>query len=51
MPLQQRAMPFFFVGTGIKFDIAALTNDVTTMAMVPIFLILFFVVRTPRTPL
>ncbi len=38
-------LPFFFVGTGIKFDIAALTKDVTTMAMVPIFLILFFVVR------
>jgi Kef-type K+ transport system membrane component KefB len=38
-------LPFFFVGTGIKFDIAALTKDVTTMALVPIFLVLFLVVR------
>ena len=38
-------MPFFFVGTGIKFDIAALTRDLTTMALVPTFLALFLVVR------
>ena len=38
-------LPFFFVGTGIRFDVAALTKDVTTMALVPIFLSLFLVVR------
>jgi Kef-type K+ transport system membrane component KefB len=37
--------PFFFVGTGIKFDIAALGRDVTTMLLVPAFLVLFLVVR------
>ncbi len=38
-------LPFFFVGTGVKFDITALTQDVTTIALVPIFLVLFLVVR------
>lgn len=38
-------LPFFFVGTGVKFDIAALTQDITTTALVPIFLMLFLVVR------
>jgi Kef-type K+ transport system membrane component KefB len=37
--------PFFFVGTGIKFDIAALGQDLTTMLLVPAFLVLFLVVR------
>jgi Kef-type K+ transport system membrane component KefB len=37
--------PFFFVGTGIKFDIAALGRDLTTMLLVPAFLVLFVVVR------
>jgi Kef-type K+ transport system membrane component KefB len=37
--------PFFFVGTGIKFDIVALTRDLTTMLLVPAFLVLFLVVR------
>jgi Kef-type K+ transport system membrane component KefB len=38
-------LPFFFVGTGVKFDIAALTQDATTVALVPIFLLLFLAVR------
>ena len=37
--------PFFFVGTGIKFDIAALGRDLTTMLLVPAFLVLFMVIR------
>jgi Kef-type K+ transport system membrane component KefB len=37
--------PFFFVGTGIKFDIQALGQDLTTALMVPAFLILFLVIR------
>jgi Kef-type K+ transport system membrane component KefB len=37
--------PFFFVGTGIKFDITALGRDLTTMLLVPAFTILFLVIR------
>ena len=37
--------PFFFVGTGIKFDLPALTRDLTTMILVPTFLLLFLLVR------
>ena len=37
--------PFFFVGTGIKFDLPALTRDLTTMIPVPTFLVLFLLVR------
>jgi Kef-type K+ transport system membrane component KefB len=37
--------PFFFVGTGIKFDIAALGQDLTTMLLVPAFALLFVFVR------
>ncbi len=37
--------PFFFVGTGIKFDIAALGKDATTMLLVPGFALLFLLVR------
>jgi len=37
--------PFFFVGTGIKFDIAALGRDLTTMLLVPAFVVLFLLVR------
>jgi Kef-type K+ transport system membrane component KefB len=37
--------PFFFVGTGVKFDLPALTQSITTMALVPTFLLLFLVVR------
>ncbi len=37
--------PFFFVGTGIKFDLPALFRDVTTMILVPTFLVVFLLVR------
>lgn len=37
--------PFFFVGTGVKFNIAALGTDLTTMVLVPAFVVLFLVVR------
>lgn len=37
--------PFFFVGTGVKFDVAALTRDLTTMLLVPTFVALLLVVR------
>ena len=37
--------PFFFVGTGIHFDLGALTRDVATMVLVPAFLVPFLVVR------
>ena len=37
--------PFFFVGTGIKFDVPALTRELTTMLLVPTSLLLFLVVR------
>jgi Kef-type K+ transport system membrane component KefB len=37
--------PFFFVGTGVKFDLAALGRDWTTLLMVPAFILLFLLVR------
>jgi Kef-type K+ transport system membrane component KefB len=37
--------PFFFVGTGVKFDITALGQNPTTMLMVPAFVMLFLVIR------
>ncbi len=37
--------PFFFVGTGVKFDITALDKDLTTMLLVPAFAVLFLVIR------
>ena len=37
--------PFFFVGTGVKFDITALGRDLTTMLLVPAFAVLFLLVR------
>ncbi len=37
--------PFFFVGTGIKFNVAALGQDLTTMLLVPTFTVLFLIVR------
>ena len=37
--------PFFFVGTGINFNVAALARDLTTMLLVPAFLLLFLVIR------
>ncbi len=37
--------PFYFVGTGIKFDVSALTRDLTTILLLPAFLALFLLVR------
>lgn len=37
--------PFFFVGTGIRFDLPALTRDLETMLLIPTFLLLLLVVR------
>lgn len=37
--------PFFFVGTGIAFDVGALTRDATTMLLLPAFFGLFLIVR------
>jgi Kef-type K+ transport system membrane component KefB len=37
--------PFFFVGTGIKFNVVALGQDVTTALLVPVFAALFLIVR------
>jgi Kef-type K+ transport system membrane component KefB len=37
--------PFFFVGTGIAFDLAALGRDLKTMLLVPAFLTLFVLAR------
>ena len=37
--------PFFFVGTGIAFDLAALGRDLKTLLLVPAFLALFVLAR------
>ena len=37
--------PFFFVGTGVAFDAAALGRDMQTMLLVPVFLVLFLLAR------
>jgi Kef-type K+ transport system membrane component KefB len=37
--------PFFFVGAGIQFDLGALEHNLPTMLLVPIFAVLFLVVR------
>lgn len=38
-------VPIFFVVSGMKFDLDALTSDPTTLLRVPLFLALFLVVR------
>ena len=37
--------PFFYVGTGMQFDLSALTRDLTTMLLVPALLVLLLLVR------
>ncbi len=37
--------PFFFVGTGVKFDVTALGKDLTTVLLVPTFVILLLAIR------
>jgi Kef-type K+ transport system membrane component KefB len=38
-------IPVFFIVTGMRFDLAGLLDDTSTMLRVPIFLVLFLVVR------
>jgi Kef-type K+ transport system membrane component KefB len=38
-------VPFFFVGTGLKFDLRAITQDATTALLVPAFALLLLAVR------
>ncbi|MBI1879266.1 MAG: cation:proton antiporter [Chloroflexi bacterium] len=38
-------IPFFFVTSGLRFNLAALFADVSTLALVPVFLIALLVVR------
>jgi Kef-type K+ transport system membrane component KefB len=38
-------IPFFFVTSGIKFDLSALTNDPIRLLELPLFLALFLIVR------
>lgn len=38
-------IPFFFVTTGVKFEISALFDDPQRFAMIPMFLLLFLIVR------
>lgn len=37
--------PFFFVGTGVAFDVAGLLRSSTTMLLLAVFFVLFLVVR------
>jgi Kef-type K+ transport system membrane component KefB len=37
--------PFFYVGTGLAFDVQALVRDATTTLLIPTFLLLFLLVR------
>jgi|SRR5262245_1956161 len=37
--------PFFYVGTGIAFDVGALGRDLETVLLLPTFLLLFLLVR------
>jgi Kef-type K+ transport system membrane component KefB len=38
-------IPIFFVASGVRFDLAALTADASTIAMMPLFLVALLVVR------
>ncbi|MET0782883.1 MAG: cation:proton antiporter, partial [Leifsonia flava] len=38
-------VPVFFIDTGLSFDLAALLGDTRNLLLVPIFLLLFLVVR------
>jgi Kef-type K+ transport system membrane component KefB len=38
-------IPVFFVTTGVRFDLTALTADASNLAMVPVFLVALLVVR------
>jgi Kef-type K+ transport system membrane component KefB len=38
-------IPFFFIGTGVKFHLTAITQDLTTALLVPAFLLVLLAVR------
>ena len=38
-------IPFFFVGTGVKLHLSAITHDLTTALLVPAFLLVLLIVR------
>jgi Kef-type K+ transport system membrane component KefB len=38
-------IPFFFVGTGVKFHLSAITQDLVTALLVPAFLVVLLAVR------
>ncbi|WP_136709345.1 cation:proton antiporter [Agromyces sp. H66] len=38
-------VPIFFIATGVTFDLEALVGDVRTLVLLPVFLVLFLVVR------
>jgi len=38
-------IPFFFVGTGVKFHLSAITQNLTTALLVPAFLLVLLLVR------
>ncbi len=38
-------IPFFFVGTGVKFHLSAITQSLTTALLVPAFLLVLLAVR------
>ncbi|GAA4365819.1 cation:proton antiporter [Agromyces bauzanensis] len=38
-------VPIFFIATGVTFDLEALVNDIRTLVLLPVFVVLFLVVR------
>lgn len=44
-------VPFFFVVSGVKLDISAFGNDPVALAFIPLFLVLFLLVRGGPVPL
>ena len=38
-------MPFFFIGTGMNFDLGSLVRETSTMLLAPAFMLLFLLVR------
>ena len=40
-------IPFFFVGTGVKFHLTAITHDLTTALLVPAFLLVLLAGARP----
>jgi Kef-type K+ transport system membrane component KefB len=38
-------IPLFFIVTGVRFDLAGLFGDATALALLPVFLVLFLLVR------